>query len=49
MRVTLAHDGERFVATPTGSQSSVVLTSMARADAAIGLLGKLADRLGYKL
>ena len=32
VRVTLAHDGERFVATPTGSQSSVVLTSMARAD-----------------
>ncbi len=32
VRVRLAHDGERFVATPTGSQSSVVLTSMARAD-----------------
>ena len=32
VRVTLAHDGAHFVATPTGSQSSVVLVSMARAD-----------------
>lgn len=32
VRVQLAQDGLEFVATPTGSQSSVVLLSMARAD-----------------
>lgn len=32
VRVQLAPQGGQFIATPTGSQSSVVLTSMARAD-----------------
>lgn len=32
VRVQLAQDGLEFIATPTGSQSSVVLLSMARAD-----------------
>lgn len=32
VRVQLQHDGAQFVALPTGSQSSVVLLSMARAD-----------------
>ena len=32
VRVQIEHDGIEFVATPTGSQSSVVLLSMARAD-----------------
>ena len=32
VRVQLAHDGAEWLASPTGSQSSVVLLSMARAD-----------------
>ncbi len=32
VRVTLDHDGGQWLASPTGSQSSVVLVSMARAD-----------------
>ena len=44
VRVQLAQQGGQFVATPTGSQSSVVLTSMARAD---GFMVVPADCAGF--